>query len=85
MQQSGEFTGQSTISRTGASRLRTGLWMSGTVSIRHNPVVKALAELLSSRRKAYKQIVCAAMRKLLHLNGVVKSNKPFDPQIALAG
>ncbi|WP_308813502.1 transposase [Pseudomonas plecoglossicida] len=85
MQQSGEFTGQSTISRTGASRLRTGLWMSGTVSIRHNPVVKALAELLSSRRKAYKQIVCAAMRKLLHLNGVVKPNKPFDPQIALAG
>lgn len=86
MQQSGEFTGQSTISRTGASRLRAGLWMSGTVSIRHNPVVKALAERLSSRHKAYKQIVCAAMRKLLHLvYGVVKSGKPFDPQIALAG
>ena len=86
MQQSGEFTGQSTISRTGASKLRAGLWMSGTVSIRHNPVVKALAERLSSRHKAYKQIVCAAMRKLLHLvYGVVKSGKPFDPQIALAG
>lgn len=85
VQQSGEFTGQSTISRTGSSRLRAGLWMSGAVSIKHNPVVKALAERLSSRHKAYKQIVCAAMRKLLHLvYGVVKSGKPFDPQIALA-
>ncbi|MGS7254336.1 transposase [Pseudomonas anuradhapurensis] len=84
--QSGEKIGQSTISRTGAPRLRAGLWMSGTVSIRHNPVVQALAERLSNRRKAYKQIVCAAMRKLLHLvYGVVKSGKPFDPQIALAG
>lgn len=85
VQQSGEFTGQSTISRTGSSRLRAGLWMSGAVSIKHNPVIKALAERLSSRHKAYKQIVCAAMRKLLHLvYGVVKSGKPFDPQIALA-
>lgn len=82
--QSGEMIGQSTISRTGAPRLRAGLWMSGTVSIRHNPVVKELAERLSSRHKAYKQIVCAAMRKLLHLvYGVVKSGIPFDPQIAL--
>jgi len=86
VQQSGEFIGQSTISRTGASRLRAGLWMSGTVSIRYNPVVKALAERLNSRHKAYKQIVCAAMRKLLHLvYGVVKSGIPFDPKIALAG
>ncbi|WP_411959049.1 IS110 family transposase [Pseudomonas sp. s4] len=86
VQQSGEFIGQSTISRTGASRLRAGLWMSGTVSIRYNPVVKALAERLNSRHKAYKQIVCAAMRKLLHLvYGVVKSGIPFDPKIPLAG
>lgn len=84
--QSGELTGQTTISRTGASRLRAGLFMAGTVSMRHNSVVKALAERLSNRRKAYKQIVCAAMRKLLHLvYGVLKSGKPFDPQIALAG
>lgn len=83
--QSGEKVGQSTISRTGAPRLRAGLWMAGTVSMRYNPVVQALVERLSARRKAYKQIVCAAMRKLLHLvYGVLKSGKPFDPQIALA-
>ncbi|MBA1193054.1 hypothetical protein G7007_21070 [Pseudomonas entomophila] len=59
--------------------------MAGTVSMRFNPVIKALAERLNTRHKAYKQIVCAAMRKLLHLvYGVVKSDKPFDPQIALA-
>ncbi|MDL5365698.1 IS110 family transposase, partial [Xanthomonas sp. NCPPB 2654] len=34
---------------------------------------------------AGKQIVCAAMRKLLHLAyGVLKSNTPFDPQKAIA-
>jgi len=35
--------------------------------------------------KAPKEIICAAMRKLLHLvYGVLKSGKPFDPLIALA-
>lgn len=83
--QSGEKVGQTTISRVGSSRLRAGLFMAGTVSMRFNPVIKALAERLNTRRKAYKQIVCAAMRKLLHLvYGVVKSDRPFDPHIALA-
>ncbi|MEC4025676.1 MULTISPECIES: IS110 family transposase [Pseudomonas] len=82
--QSGEKVGQTAISRVGSSRLRAGLFMAGTVAMRYNPVVKALADRLEARRKAYKQIVCAAMRKLLYLvYGVVKSGKPFDPQIAL--
>ncbi|MFZ6046813.1 IS110 family transposase, partial [Pseudomonas sp. CR3202] len=34
---------------------------------------------------AGKQIVCAAMRKLLHIAyGVLKSGRPFDPKLALA-
>ncbi|MBF8743995.1 IS110 family transposase [Pseudomonas guariconensis] len=83
--QSGEQVGQSTISRTGSTRLRSGMYMAGITAMKWNPVVKALAERLTMRHKAYKQIVCASMRKLLHLvYGVVKSGKPFDPQIALA-
>ncbi|SIR49545.1 hypothetical protein SAMN05421672_1301, partial [Pseudomonas flexibilis] len=47
--------------------------------------IKALAERLRSRGKRGKQIVCAAMRKLLHIAyGVLKSGQPFDPKLALA-
>ncbi|MEL1087008.1 IS110 family transposase, partial [Pseudomonas sp. OB66] len=32
-----------------------------------------------------KQIICAAMRKLLHfVYGVLKSGLPYDPKLALA-
>ncbi|HLV17299.1 MAG TPA: IS110 family transposase, partial [Pseudomonas sp.] len=38
-----------------------------------------------SRGKSGKQIICAAMRKLLHIAyGVLKSGRPFDPELALA-
>ncbi|MBB5942708.1 hypothetical protein FHR66_001568 [Xanthomonas sp. F4] len=51
----------------------------------HNPVIRALKQRLSERGKAGKQIVCAAMRKLLHLAyGVLKSGTAFDPKRGLA-
>ncbi|KHL67811.1 hypothetical protein SF06_33930 [Pseudomonas flexibilis] len=54
-------------------------------AMQHNPAIKALAERLRSRGKRGKQIVCAAMRKLLHIAyGVLKSGQPFDPKLALA-
>jgi transposase len=85
LQQSGKRQGQVCISRTGSSRLRAGLYMPALVAMTHNPVVRALKQCLSQRGKCGKQIVCAAMRKLLHLAyGVLKSGKPFDPAIALA-
>lgn len=83
--QSGEWTGPTPISKTGSARIRTGLFMPGIVSIRWNPAIKALADRMKAKGKAPKQIVCAAMRKLLHIvYGVLKSGKPFDPQLALA-
>ena len=83
--QSGEWTGPTPISKTGSARIRTGLFMPGIVSIRWNPAIKALAERMRSNGKAPLQIVCAAMRKLLHIvYGVLKSGKPFDPQLGLA-
>ena len=83
--QSGEVTGPTHISKTGSTRLRTGLYMPGLVSLRHNPVMIALKERMKAKGKAPKEIICAAMRKLLHLiYGVLKSGRAFDPNIALA-
>ncbi|TYP62464.1 IS110 family transposase [Stutzerimonas stutzeri] len=85
LQESGSYKGQTRISRTGSSRLRAGLYMPAVCSLTHNPAISALRERLSAKGKSGKQIVCAAMRKLLHIAyGVLKSGQRFDPQLALA-
>lgn len=85
LQQSGKRQGQVCISRTGSPRLRAGLYMPALVAMTHNPAIRALKQRLSERGKRGKQIVCAAMRKLLHIAyGVLKSRTPFNPDIALA-
>jgi len=59
--------------------------MPAVCSLTHNPAISALRERLSAKGKSGKQIVCAAMRKLLHIAyGVLKSGQRFDPQLALA-
>ncbi len=49
--------------------------------MRFNPVIKAYCERLQKTKgRAYKEVRCAAARKLLHLGyAVVKSGQPFDP------
>lgn len=55
------------------------------IAMPHNPAIRALKQRLSERGKRGKQIVCAAMRKLLHIAyGVLKSRTPFNPNTALA-
>lgn len=82
---SGEWTGPTRISKTGSKRLRTGLYMPGMVALKHNAVLRDLKTRMRANGKAPKEIICAAMRKLLHLvYGVLKSGKPFDAEIALA-
>jgi transposase len=53
--------------------------------MRYNPALVALVARLKSRgRLKPKQIVVAAMRKLLVLCfGVLKTGKPFDPAVAM--
>ncbi len=53
--------------------------------MRYNPAIVALVTRLKSRgRLKPKQIVVAAMRKLLVLCfGVLKTGKPFDPAITM--
>jgi transposase len=74
--------GRSCLSKVGSSRLRKALYFPAITALRFNPLVRALGERLKERGKARMAIVGAAMRKLLHLcDGILKSGKPFDPNI----
>lgn len=85
LQESGKYKGHVRISRMGSARLRCGLYMPAVASMIHNQAIKSLKERLRAQGKPGKQIVCAAMRKLLHIAyGVLKSGQPFDAQKALA-
>lgn len=83
--QSGKYRGQTRLSKTGDPLLRKALYLPALVAWRHNPVLRPFCERLKARGMNGKAIVCAAMRKLLHIAfGVLKSNRPFDPNISLA-
>jgi len=73
------------ISKIGNATLRTALFMPALSAMRCNTVIAAVvARLRTQGRLKGKQIVVAAMRKLLVLCfGVLKTGKPFDPAIAM--
>jgi transposase len=73
------------ISKIGNATLRRALYMPAMSAIRYNKAVAALAARLRAQgRLKGKQIVVAAMRKLLVLCfGVLKTGKPFDAAIAM--
>ena len=73
------------ISKIGNANLRSALYMPALAAMRFNPAVAALVgRLKAAGRLKPKQIVVAAMRKLLVLCfGVLKSGRPFDPKIAM--
>ena len=84
--QSGTSVDRATrISKIGNAVLRAALYMPALSAMRYNPAIVALITRLKSRgRLKPKQIVVAAMRKLLVLCfGVLKTGKPFDPAIAM--
>lgn len=83
--QSGKYQGQTRLSKTGDALLRKALYFPAVVAGQHNPVVRAFCERLKAKGKAGKVIVCAAMRKLLTLAyGVLKSGRPFDPNLKVS-
>ena len=73
------------ISKIGNAVLRAALYMPAMSAMRYNPAIVALVTRLKAQgRLKPKQIVVAAMRKLLVLCfGVLKTGKPFDPVIAM--
>lgn len=85
LRESGLLKGRSPISKIGSARLRAGLYMPGLVALQHNKAIIAMKDRLKANGKAPKQIICAAMRKLLHyVYAVLKSGQPYDPEFALA-
>jgi transposase len=73
------------LSKAGAPRLRKALYFPAVVAIRHNPYIKELSARLRARGKCPMQVIGAAIRKLVHLAyGVLKSGRPFDPELKTA-
>jgi transposase len=72
--------GKSRLCKIGHARLRKALYMPALVSIQCNPVMIAFYNRLHDKGKNGKVIVCAIMRKLVHvIFGVLKSGKMYDP------
>jgi transposase len=83
-QSGSSIQGKTRISKTGDSDLRKSLYFPAIVAIRHNPVITAFAERLATKGKSKMAIICAAMRKLIHIiYGVLKSAKPFCSVLTL--
>ena len=72
--------GKPRLGKIGNARLRKALYMPALVSIQCNPVMIAFYNRLKEKGKNGKVIVCAIMRKLVHvIFGVLKSGKMYDP------
>lgn len=83
LRESGQWRGNTHISKTGDTALRKVLYMPALCARRYNPAIQAFWGRLQGNGKNGKAITCAAMRKLIHIAfGVIKSGKPFDPNYA---
>jgi len=84
--QSGTSLNSTNLSKLGNRRIRKGLYFPAIVAARHNKIIKEFAGRLEKNGKTSMQIVCASMRKLLHIAfGVLKHKSPFDSNLAFSG
>jgi transposase len=75
--------GHTRLSKIGNARLRRALYFPAITALRCSPFFQAWAKGLQKRGKCKMSVICAVMRKLVHLAyGVLKSGKEFDPQWA---
>lgn len=71
------------LAKTGNVHLRTAFYMPALSAARHNPLIAVFVARLQAAGKAKMTLVAAVMHKLLRLAyGVLKSNRPFDPNFA---
>ena len=71
--------------RGGRAVVRRVLYLAALSAVRYNPAMKAFKERLKARGKKAKVILTAAARKLLVIaNAVVRTGRPWDPEMALA-
>ena len=83
--QSGTSLKQTSLSKLGNARIRRALYFPAIVAKQHNKIIREFAERLKKNGKTPMQIVCAAMRKLLHIAfGVLKHRRAFDASLAFS-
>lgn len=81
--QSGTSLNRTRLSKLGSGRIRKALYFPAITAVKYNEIVKQFARRLSENGKTPMQVIGAAMRKLLHIAfGVIKHNRPFDPDPA---
>ncbi len=72
--------GHTRLSKNGNARLRKALYFPAITALRCSDFFKNWANPLRERGKCKMSVIGAAMRKLIHLAyGVLKTEKPFDP------
>ncbi len=82
-QSGSSLRGRARLSKIGNARLRKALYFPAITALRCSPFFQSWAEGLQARGKCKMTVICAVMRKLLHLAyGVLKSEQPFDPEWA---
>jgi transposase len=75
--------GRTRLSKIGNVRLRRALYFPAITALRCSAFFQQWAKGLQKRGKSQLSVICAVMRKLVHLAyGVLKSEKPFDPEWA---
>jgi transposase len=75
--------GRTRLSKIGNARLRRALYFPAITALRCSPFFQQWARGLQERGKSKMSVICAVMRKLIHLvYGVLKNGKPFDPEWA---
>ncbi|HYE37146.1 IS110 family transposase [Methylocaldum sp.] len=85
IQKSGKWVGKTRLSKTGDPALRKALYLPALVAWQYNPIIRTFCQRLKDNGKNGKAIVCAAMRKLIHIAfAILQSGKPFDPKLSLA-
>jgi len=71
------------LGKEGNRYLRKALYMPALVAIKYNAPLRHFASRLRAAGKPKMSIVCAVMRKLVHIAfGVLKHQKPFNPSLA---
>jgi transposase len=80
-QSGSSLRGRTRLSKIGNARLRRALYFPAITALRCSPFFQAWAKGLQERGKSKMSVICAVMRKLVHLAfGVLKSEQPFDPE-----
>ncbi|MBC7955842.1 MAG: IS110 family transposase [Cytophagales bacterium] len=81
---SGKYRGKRRI-QGGRFDVRKTLYMAAISAMRHNATIKEFAQRLKAAGKPSKVVIVACMRKLLTImNVVIKTNKPWNPELRVA-